>query len=51
MQLYKDLDIGSAKPEPEILSAVPHNLLSYVSPEENYDVSRYLEDAYGEVRR
>ena len=35
MQVYRYMDIGTAKPEPEELSAVPHHLVSIVDPDED----------------
>lgn len=45
MQIYKDMDIGSAKPTVEEMQGIKHYLLDYVSPEERYSVSNYKEDA------
>lgn len=45
MQLYSDLCIGTAKPEPEELQGVPHHMLGCISPREDYSVARYVEDA------
>ena len=45
MQIYKDMDIGSAKPTVEEMQGIKHYLLDYVSPEERYSVSDYKEDA------
>lgn len=45
MQIYKDLDIGTAKPQTSEMCGVPHHMIGVVSPFENYSVSRYVEDA------
>ena len=45
MQIYKDMDIGSAKPTVEEMQGIKHYLLDFVSPEERYSVSDYKEDA------
>lgn len=45
MQVYRGLDIGTAKPTPAERARVPHHLIDLVGPEERYDVSRYLRDA------
>ena len=45
MQVYRDMDIGTAKPTAEEMGGVPHHLIGYVSPAEDYSVSRYVEDA------
>jgi len=44
MQVYRGMDIGTAKPTPEERALVPHHMLDRVGPKERYDVSRYLGD-------
>ncbi len=39
MQIYRGLDIGTAKPSAEELAAVPHHLIDIRDPEEKYSVS------------
>lgn len=51
MQVYRGLDIGTAKPTPAERARVPHHLLDLVGPDERYDVSRYLRDAEAAVQR
>ena len=43
MTLYRDMDIGTAKPTAEQRNCVPHHLLDILSPTEDYSVSNYLE--------
>lgn len=43
-QVYRRLDIGTAKPSPEERARVPHHLVDYVEPDEPYSVARYRED-------
>lgn len=45
MQIYKDMDIGSAKPTKEEMEGIKHYLLDFVSPEERYSVADYKKDA------
>ena len=45
MQLYKLMDIGTAKPTPEETRGVPHHMIDVVSPFERYSVSRYVQEA------
>ena len=47
MQVYRHLDIGTAKPTPQQRARVPHHLVDYVEPDEPYSVARYKEDAEG----
>ena len=38
--IYKGMDIGSAKPEPEILAKAPHKLVNILDPAEAYSATR-----------
>jgi len=44
-QLYRHMDIGTAKPTPAELARVPHHLIDILDPDERYDASRYADDA------
>ena len=41
VQIYKKLNIGSAKPSPEELDEIPHHLIDCIEPKENFTVSDY----------
>jgi tRNA dimethylallyltransferase len=41
MQVYKGMDIGTAKPGPDLLQRVPHHLLDVVSPDVNFTAAAY----------
>ena len=43
--VYKDFDIGSAKPNKNILKKYPHQLVDIISPERVYTVSNFIDDA------
>ncbi len=45
MQIYKDMDIGTAKPTIEEMQGIKHYLIGYVSPTERYSVAEYKTDA------
>ena len=45
MQIYKRMDIGTAKPTKEEMQDIPHHMLSVAEPWEDYSVSRYCETA------
>lgn len=45
MQIYRGMDIGTAKPDPEEMKGVPHHLLSIADPSENWSVARWAEEA------
>ena len=40
MQIYRGMDIGTAKPTPEEMQGVPHHMIDIADPAENYSVSR-----------
>ena len=41
MQIYKNLDIGTAKPGRAEMQNIPHHMLDIVSPTEEFSVERY----------
>ena len=45
MQIYQDMNIGTAKPTPEEMQGIQHYLIGYVSPEQRYSVADYKADA------
>lgn len=51
MQIYKYMDIGTAKPTQEERSIVPHHLVDYVDPADDYNVSRFVSDARSSIEK
>jgi len=49
MQVYRHMDIGTAKPTPEERRRIPHHLLDVIDPDEPFDVSRYIGLARGVI--
>ena len=45
MQVYRRMDIGTAKPTQSEQRGVPHHMIDVAEPEENYSVARYVADA------
>ena len=45
MQIYRRMDIGTAKPTAEEMDGVPHHMLDVADPGEDYSVARYVEEA------
>ena len=45
MQVYKYMDIGTAKPSLVEMDCVPHHMIDFISPLEDYSVALYVEDA------
>ncbi len=43
MKVYRRMDIGTAKPSPEVRRQIPHHLIDVVEPSEDFSVARYLE--------
>lgn len=50
MQLYKGMDVATAKPTEAEMDGVPHHLISAVDPADTYSVARFQEDAGRIVR-
>ena len=45
MQIYKRMNIGTAKPTSEEMQGIPHHMLDICEPNEDFSVSRYCEMA------
>ena len=45
MQVYRGMDIGTAKPTQGEMRGVPHHMLDVADPRENYSVARYVAQA------
>jgi tRNA dimethylallyltransferase len=43
--VFKDMDIGSAKPSSDELARAPHHLIDIISPEEAYSAAQFRRDA------
>lgn len=50
MQLYRGMDIGTAKPSPEDRRRVPHHLIDVLEPHEEYSLADYLRAAEAACR-
>lgn len=42
MQIYRDVDIGTAKPSREEMEAIPHHMISIIEPETRFSVGEYV---------
>lgn len=49
MQIYKDMNIGTAKITEEEKQGIKHYMLDFVSPEERYSVSTYKKEAESKI--
>ena len=45
MQIYRRMDIGTAKPTADEMQGIPHHMLDVCEPDEDFSVSRYCEMA------
>lgn len=45
MQIYKELNIGSAKPSIEEMQGIKHYMIDFVSPDKRYSVAEYKKDS------
>jgi tRNA dimethylallyltransferase len=43
--VYRDMNIGTAKPDAATLGAAPHHLIDLVDPTEAYSAGRFKHDA------
>lgn len=50
-QVYRGMDIGTAKPTPEERAGVPHHLIDLAEPTERFSVHQWLRLAEGEIAR
>ena len=48
--IYRRMDIGTAKPPPQVLARHPHALVDIVEPTETYSAARFVDDADAAVR-
>ena len=45
MQIYKGMDIATAKPTEEEMQGIPHHLIGFAEPDEIFSVAKYCESA------
>ena len=50
MQIYKEMDIGTAKPTVEEMQGIKHYMIGIISPNERYSVADYKKDAKKAIR-
>ena len=49
VQIYKEIEIATAKPSAEEMREVPHHLIGYVAPEINYTAASWAKDAADKI--
>ena len=50
MQIYRDMNIGTAKPTEEEMQGVPHHLIDIASPDENFSLGKYAALAHETIK-
>ena len=51
MQIYKEMNIGTAKPDEEEKQGIKHYMMDFVSPDQNYSVANYKKDAKNAIKQ
>lgn len=51
MQIYRHMDIGTAKPTPAEQAAAPHHMIDVVDPDQDFDAAAYATMATDTIRR
>lgn len=49
--IYRDMDIGTAKPTAQELEKYPHKLISFLDPKETYSAADFRKDALFEIEQ
>lgn len=50
MQIYKDMDIGTAKPTEKEMQGIKHYLIDFVEPNQRYSVAEFKKDAENAIK-
>jgi tRNA dimethylallyltransferase len=50
-QVYRGLDVGTAKPSPSDRARVPHHLIDLVDPAQPYSAARFVDDAQSAIEQ
>ena len=50
MQIYRRMDIGTAKPTPEEMQGVPHHLIDVAEPSESWSAAKFVDAAAAACR-
>ena len=51
MQIYKDMNIGTAKPTKEEMQGIPHHMLDFIEPTQRYSVADYKKDVKKAIKK
>ncbi|MBE6620761.1 MAG: tRNA (adenosine(37)-N6)-dimethylallyltransferase MiaA [Ruminococcaceae bacterium] len=50
MQLYRGMDVGTAKPTAEEMAGIPHHMIDVLDPEQSYSCAEYATDARATIQ-
>jgi len=50
-QVYRYMNIGSAKPDKSIQAEIPHHLIDLIDPDKNYSAAQFREDALAAMQK
>ena len=50
MQIYKKMNIGTAKPTVEEMQGIPHHGIDFVEPDTRYSVADFKKDAMKDIK-
>lgn len=45
MQIYREMDIGTAKPTKDEMMGIPHHMIDIINPDEFYNVDKYVDNS------
>ena len=45
MQIYKEMQIATAKPDKAEMENIPHHLMDFLEPDKTYSVANFVKDA------
>jgi len=49
MQVYRHMDIGTAKPTPDEQARVPHHMIDIIDPDESFDAKQFAQMAHKKI--
>lgn len=49
-QIYREMDIGTAKPDADFVRRTPHHLINIIEPHESYSAAKFRDDALTHMR-
>jgi tRNA dimethylallyltransferase len=47
--IYRDMDIGTAKPDAQTLAIAPHRMIDIINPDQSYSVAEFCQQALREI--